>query len=230
MQDCFVKSFLLWDRVLSTHSLLCGGWFLPSYLKSNSGLHWDHSGSLRYLFLQPRNNEPGVWLLPWKCRRQTEAHWLFLWWSQVSAAAFALACVPRICHRNNAWVYPMRLVGEREAWGGPGSCPVGSFEESGRPQHKEATSVPCGLRRKLQETQNKAASTKVRRTAGMPPLNICLAHRAQNHPVRQELFHRLTSLHLGPEWSAAIRAIRWRDAEKGREYTDHSSPSAGSLA
>lgn len=124
----------------------------------------------------------------------------------------------------------MRLVGEREVWGGPGSCPVGPFEESTRPQHKEVTSVPCGLRRKLQETQNKVASTKVKRTAGMPPLNICPAHKAQNHPVRQELFHRLTSLHLGPEGSAGIRAIRWRDGEKRREYTDHSSPSADSLA
>lgn len=128
---------LLTVRQSTVNPLLCGGWFLSSYLKSNSGLHWDHSGSLRYLFLQPRNNEPGVWLLPWKCRRQTEAHWLFLWWSQVSAAAFALACIPRICHGSNAWVYPMHLVGEREAWGGPGSCPVGPFEESRRPQHKE---------------------------------------------------------------------------------------------
>lgn len=82
----------------------------------------------------------------------------------------------------------------------------------------------------MQETQNKAASTKVKRTAGMPLLNICPAHRAQNHPVRQELFHRLTSLHLGPERSAAVRAIRWRDGEKGREYTDRSSPNAGCLA
>lgn len=59
------------QSTVRTHPLLCGGWFLPSYLKSNSGLHWDHSGSLKYLFLQSRNNEPGVWLLPWKCRRQT---------------------------------------------------------------------------------------------------------------------------------------------------------------
>lgn len=44
-----------------------------------------------------------------------------------------------------------------------GSCPIGPFEEARRPQHKEARSVPCGLRRKLQETtQNKAASTRVK--------------------------------------------------------------------
>lgn len=43
--------------------------------------------------------------------------------------------------------------------GGLGSCPVGPLEEARRPQHKEARSVPYGLRRKLQETtQNKAAS------------------------------------------------------------------------
>lgn len=65
--------------------------------------------------------------------------------------------------------------------------------------------MPSGLRRKSQETQIKAASTRVRGTAGIPSSNICLAHRAQNHPVRQELFYLLSSLLLGPEQSAAIR-------------------------
>lgn len=121
---------------------------------------------------------------------------------------------PEFAIARDAWVYPMCLAGEREAWSGLGSWPVGPFEESRRCQYKEATSMPCGLR-KLQETQNKAASTRVKRTTGMPPLNIRLAHRAQNHPLRQELFHPLTFPHLGPEQSAAIR---WRGGEKRRIY------------
>lgn len=55
---------------------------------------------------------------------------------------------------------------EREVLGGPGSCPVGPFEEARRPQHKEARSVPCGLGRELQETTlNGAAPTRDKGTA-----------------------------------------------------------------
>lgn len=54
----------------------------------------------------------------------------------------------------------------------------------------------------------------------MPTLKICLAHRVQNHPVKQELFYSLTSLHFGPEQPAAIR---WKGGEKSRKHTDYSS-------
>lgn len=59
---------------------------------------------------------------------------------------------PEFAVASDACVYPVRLAGEGEAWGGLGSLPGGPFEEARRPQHKEARSVPCGLRRELQET------------------------------------------------------------------------------
>ncbi|XP_059786982.1 ribosomal RNA-processing protein 8 isoform X3 [Balaenoptera ricei] len=62
---------------------------------------------------------------------------------------------------------------EREASAGLESCPVGPFEEARRPQHKEARSVPCGLRREAQETtQSKAASTKSPMLFPLWPLSI----------------------------------------------------------
>lgn len=66
----------------------------------------------------------------------------------------------------------------------------------------------------------------LQKTARCPPLNVCEAHRAQKHPVKQELLYPLPPLQLGPERSAAIR---WRAGEKSRERTDHSSPPQSSL-
>lgn len=178
VQNCFLESLFLETVQLDCQNPSTSwgtGWFLPFYLKSHWGLHWDPFRRLKYLILQPRNDEPSAL----EMQKASRGSLSVSAWSQMSAAALrcccTLACIPRICHAT--WCLsisfpPCRREGNM---GGLGSCPVGPFEEAMRPWHKEARGVPHGLRRKLQDTtQNEAASTSVKGTAGMPPLNICL--------------------------------------------------------